>query len=640
MSLINREYFKLYITSISKKKNKLIGVSSFINQVSKGSDLSWVLSIAALLGILYGIFVNPMWSEPVDFAQVWAGIIEYNKSPLGEAIFDVPSLQIYIPALLLLAHVPVWPLCLGITSFFCAISFSAIAAASFALSRNVIISISLVVVLLFYRFYNSHGYPIAYPIGYFQFGQTGQYFALLAFSLLACGRPRTAGVIGGLLSGIHTVWFVCFLVGSFPVTALTQRKALKPLSISLIITFFISIGVMYYAQSLMPARAHYQYTPPVIPASVLESPINEEDKDKIIPNNEIRQKRAPEKKKVWRGHAVVFSDASSLFQAITSFFLPELIFAFLCIPILFSRGFRFKLLYARRLLCMIIIPILAATIYQLIGQNDPSYSVLGLIHPKLPALAVRAIFNRWFNLTSLLIPIMIFSLLFILYRDKKSGIALMGVCLLYTYLTLRSSFCFIPMNQSYNLLALGAVIFFVVMCFYSTRIKTIGNELTFKRGCLMFTALCTVFFTIRVAQLTHSVFVLHKFKGSDAVDLLVAKAREISGPIIVSSGVVSVDNFNPQLRTQRPIIVPTNLDVYDKYSKTIIHVFCPNNNPTFEDFYAHIQSCFENRPAWQWGIIRQETQATSVITPSAWKLKIKPTISGGGFSYYNLGEVS
>lgn len=626
-----------------------------LNRVGTNREFGWLMGIAALLGILYGVFVSPFWSEPVDFAQVWAGLIDYNKSPWGGPIFDVPSLQITIPALLLLIGFPVWPLCLAATGFFCALSFSAVTAASFAFTRNSALSLIFSLMLLSYIFSYSHGYPVGYPVGYWQFGQTGQYFALLGLSLLACGWPIAAGIVGGLLGGVHFVWCVGFVIAAFPIAAWLQSKIFKPFVFSFTTTLFFSMILMHYGNSVMPAREHYKYIFPSIPVSAVTNAKIVSDKEslqsvkkttKIDIDIKRNKQLNPFQNKVWRGHNVIFSDAALALNAAFAFFLPEIIFVLLCLSFYCVQRTSMtadsdKFIYARRLLAMVVIPLVAAGLFQFLEQMDPSFHVLSLLNQQLPGLAQRAIINRWLNLSLLLIPIMTFSLLIILIRDKRSWMAVIGLIMIFKFIRDNSYWFFIPQLQSNNLLAVE--LFSVASIFYCLIAlkKPIFNSALVKNSQMLIVIFVGLFFfNGKMSQLIHSAIDNRKFTGSDSADSLVATAKGHSGPILLSPGVVGNGGFNPQLRTNRPIIVPGNINVYDQATKTIIEVFCSWNQPTFEEFYAKVQPCFESRSSRQWAVISKEMQATGLITPDTWKLKIVPTITGGGFSYYHLAELT
>src|SRR5437762_2218833 len=118
-------------------------------------DAQWAfvvtIAISALLGALYGALVEPLWSEAVEFGQAWGGLVAYTASnPWYQIIVRDPSLQITVPALMLLAGMKPWSASLVMTGFFGASAFSAISAATYAFSRHLFLAICAPLLLLTY----------------------------------------------------------------------------------------------------------------------------------------------------------------------------------------------------------------------------------------------------------------------------------------------------------------------------------------------------------------------------------------------------------------------------------------------------------------------------------------------------------
>jgi hypothetical protein len=150
-----------------------------------------------------------------------------------------------------------------------------------------------------------------------------------------------------------------------------------------------------------------------------------------------------------------------------------------------------------------------------------------------------------------------------------------------------------------------------------------------------------VIFISQLKNYTHKAFLntyqYHRFSPSDVYEELVTEAKKDVGPIIVSPGVQGV--FYPQLRTGRPMIVPSSLDVFDKPKNSVIPVFCiTDSSPPFPKSWDNVQPCFENRSVSEWNIIAKETTASGFMTPDTWKLKIKPVITRGGLAYYRISK--
>lgn len=599
-------------------------------KIAQSSEIYWVLIGAGLLGFLYGFFINPFWSEAVDFAQAWAGIVPYDKSPWGVYIFQAPSLQITVPALLLLAGFKSWPLSLVVTGAFSAISFAAVAAASFAYTRSRIISIICPFFLLFYVFPLPHGYPVGFPVMYCQFGQTGMYWALLGLSLLACERPAAAGVVGGLLAGVHAVWCAAFILGAIPIIGLMCLKNIRLFSGMFFIFLVLSIALMYYGNSLLPAPPEYK--PPSIPARVNshDATIGLLDKNKQLIVTPIQGN-----KKRIRGmetHNLLISDNENPLRTGFKFFFPVMLF-FILGSILFLPKFKKntidnRFVYGQQLFTLTSIPIVFAVIFQIYQELDPYFYIPGLIYSGLPSLLLRAIINRWLNFSTLLTPILIVSLLLIYIREKKSLLAFMGILMVLGLVVLRH------FNEE-NLLCILLVLLLIksINFFIKKPVITYGNNQLFQWTNQVF----LVFFCFLLMALVAKGYLQHKFTGSDAIDNLVIEAQRDSGQLIIAPGVIGINGFNPQLRTMRPLIRPDILNIYKSTSNRIIRVFClMPSSYYFEDINARVKTCFEDRSVKNWRVIMKETHATGLITPDTWRLKILPVIKAGGFSYYQL----
>lgn len=659
-------------TSYSSKtklfvRNACSRCAAFFSLARKSSEADvWpVVGVAAMLGAMYGVFVHPVWaSEAVEFGQALAGLVDYRKSPWGTMMFADPSLQITIPALLLLAGVQFWTLSVVATAFFCATSFAAVAAASFAFNRNVALSLVTPLLLLSYTFVNSHGYTVLYPVAASQFGQTGLYITVLALSLLACGRPVAAGILGGMLSGAHAVWCVCFLVGAVPVTAWLQRDSLRRLLTSFGVSAVAALVLLFWGNSLMPPKVPYQ--PPSLPVSAAAS----QDASKAASNDissREKEKGVESKSRIRAAsHNVLFADAPAPIWAAATFFLPSTMFVLLACCFYFAAGAaagsnELAYLSARRLIAIVAVPVGLIFLFKIVEEIDPHFTSLGLIHHQLPQLALRAIFNRWLNLTTVLVPVMTISVLAVLARDKSSKVGAVGLVMLLIYAVLRSRWALVPVHEANNVWLLPAafdepfttasfkvlaktIFVLAVLCGLVVEAKKTRPDTgpRTRQFHLLVTVAIIGCAGFKLAQLTQAgginVLVNHRLSTSDVYDPLVKAAMQDKGPMIVAPAVLG-GAFYPQLRTGRPVIVPSIMDVYDDVSGKRIHVFC-NDDPMLPlpKFYENVKACFETRPAHEWNIVGRETSASGLLVPDSWQLSINPVITAGGVAYYRIGS--
>jgi|GEM_PF-7039292 len=613
----------------------LIGFLS-IDRATQPHGMRLTLALAALLGALYGILATPFWSEAVEFGQTWAGIVDNAHSPWGAMVYGTPSLQIVVPALLLKAGFGAWPLSLLASGFCTALAFSAIAATAYVFMRHVAMSLLTSVILLNYTFAQSHGYPVMYPIDYFQFGQTGQYFGLLALALAAYNAPRAAGIVGGIMAGVHAVWCGAFAMGALPVAALLMRASFKRLLVSFIIAAALTVGVQHIGQSMLPTPPAYQA--PAIP----ETARIKEDALRGQIQEDLRQAPSEllKRRGTFTGHNLLFANADKPVQAALTFFMTTAVLLLL-VFYAWQAQKRFAVFgnawpAASRLLMMAAIPVTLTLGYKVMEQLDPDLTLLSMANARLPGLFMRAIVDRWLNLTSLLVPVLTIALLFVTARNRQSRpAAAMLAALLCVGLT---RWYIIPSPPEYTLqttaIIIGALTLLGVValcaCRFGLKPRATG---TWQRDWLAW--VMVIFFVHTGIHAARDVASHRYFTGADAISPLVEVAKADKGQIILGSGVVSLNRFNPQLRIARPIVTPMLLDVYDKRHNKVVAVFCFTDlHMQPADFYASIKPCFENRSPAEWAVIFREVPATGIITPAAWSLKIPATISAGGFTYY------
>ena len=522
--------------------------------------------------------------------------------------------------------------------------------------------------LLTYGFTNSHGYPVIFPVFYFQFGQTGQYMALLALALAACGWPLAAGFFGGLLAGVHAVWCAAFAIGAFPIIAWFQPRQLTRLALAFVISVTGALLLQGFGESVMPPRL--QLSVPPIPAGAGSTPIKSmlasASSDQSSPRNETlmaetgtssanQTPASPEPKKkrrtTYQGHNILFSDAPSPLQAAFDFFLPEIVFAALLAAYFFALGGTTRandvhFFDGYRLSAMAAIPIGAVILFKLIEELDPDLALLGAVDPRIPYFLMRAILPRWLNLSSLLIPILALSLLAVLAREKRSWLAAIGLAAFLIVVVIKSravgivsQWFLVPdlLTGSTWISFAQALLPLILVAVIMARLPGHRSPGMARGPSVIVAAALAFLFVAKVAHLAVPAYAEQRYRGSDAADALVAEAKRDSGALIIAPEVHATRGFNPQLRTGRAMLPPLYLNIYDQEARKIIAVFCYTDRYLpFAEFYANIRPCFENRPPREWAVVRREARATGLITPDTWRLKIPVATSSGGFSYYRL----
>ncbi len=171
-----------------------------------------MLAIAGLAGFLLGLG-HADWQWAVEHAQVMSGLVAYPPdSPQAIAHARVWSLTSQASALLLslgASEILISKLLSGLLGL---ISLTALASVVFAFSRNGILAIGAVFVIIISRLTD---YGAVYPIALFgtahTHGAMGLSFGVLAAGLLGMGWIRTGAFLVALSPAVHTalgVWLV------------------------------------------------------------------------------------------------------------------------------------------------------------------------------------------------------------------------------------------------------------------------------------------------------------------------------------------------------------------------------------------------------------------------------------------------
>ena len=616
-----------------------------LSRQAQPRDFWWAVLISSILGALYGSFAAPVWAEAVSFAQAWSGQVDYRHSPWGNTMFGDPSLQIVIPSLMLKYGMDLWHASQIVCAFFCAVSFAAITACCFLFTRHAVASVAFAILLIPYHFIDSHGYPVMYPMSLSQFGQTGQYFCVLAMAALAMGYPRAAGVIGGILAAIHAVWCACFVLAGLPVVILWYRGMLWRLVSFFVICAAAALALQYYGAHSLPA--HVLYEGPQVPADAAVKEKNNLDtaakrkEDTAVKESARTETPGPAKKTrgTFTGHNTLFSDAPSLWKAVFKFFSPTVLL--LVLSLFTWRLFLRQPLPAseshvtdiKRFAAMIAIPLLTVTCFKVVEEMDPQFQWLAMVHEKLPDLVLRAIVNRLMNLSTLMIPIVFITMLFLLIRDRCSIVALvtLGMIVMCGWL---ASWSVMPFNIALKHKIINAAFTLaLVLSVLGIERRYLENMRFVKWVPCIFSIAMLAFVVFAPVRYAYHSIKYHTYSSHNDQDEIFTFMQNDPGMLIIGSD----QSYDVQIRTRRPIFLPTMVDVYDKTNRKVVHTYC-YTDPflPFAQFYANIKPCFEERSPHEWAVVGRELVATGLLVPDSWKLKIKPTASSGGFNYYHL----
>ena len=166
--------------------------------------------VSASVGFAIGLFWKGTWQANLESAQVLAGIVEY---PSDNAFYyyhlKLWTLLSQFPAVLLKLGMDERILSLILSGSLGAVSFLGLSLCTFALCRNVALSILSPVFLLALFLGGGPDSPV-YPIflmgTHHTFGVAGRGIALLTLALFGTGRLRGALFLLGLAPAIHPTW--------------------------------------------------------------------------------------------------------------------------------------------------------------------------------------------------------------------------------------------------------------------------------------------------------------------------------------------------------------------------------------------------------------------------------------------------
>lgn len=183
----------------------------FANRAALTSRLTVVLLAAGAAGFLVGLVFNE-WQVAVETAQVLAGLVTYPpENPFFLYHVKVWSLLHQICAAALRSGVSEATLSLVLSGMLGLLSFQALAAVVYALSRSALIAIGAVFVIYATR---AAEYGVVYPIWLtgtiHTYGVVGLAWCVLSLGLLGSGWTRAGALMCGLAPAVHPaigVWF-------------------------------------------------------------------------------------------------------------------------------------------------------------------------------------------------------------------------------------------------------------------------------------------------------------------------------------------------------------------------------------------------------------------------------------------------
>ncbi len=168
----------------------------------------WVLLVSGALGFYLGMVAYPNWQVAVEAAQVVAGLVKYPASnPFYIYETKLWTVLHQACALLLLSGVSEITLSRALSGIMGMLSLQALSMCTFALSRNVLLSIGASLFILATRSAsNGVTYPILLMSTEHTYGSVGLSTFVLAAASIGAGCYGLGGFLVGLTPAVHPAW--------------------------------------------------------------------------------------------------------------------------------------------------------------------------------------------------------------------------------------------------------------------------------------------------------------------------------------------------------------------------------------------------------------------------------------------------
>lgn len=613
-------------------------------------DNFWLTFIILLIfGFFYGICINPVESEIVEFAQIWAGKIKYIEinSWYSGRLKEV-TLQAIIPAYLLKLGFSESFLVLLSSGFATAIAFSAVGMTGFLLTRMPLAALSIPFILINYLFYNAHFYGVVFPINFFVFGNLGMYFALLTIILFLFEKRIMAFFLIGFLPGIHIPWSLAVWIGIFIITLINRKVVFnKGNVISFVFGLLTFVLILFSSYIFLIPDAGPIKNPYIKNAKVIEKNIEKtfstsQNTDKTI---ETKNQKFLANNRINNIHNPLLRNYPDPLKAFLAFFSYDiLLLLFILIFFFIAKDF-FDVKLKQYIYILLTISILVV-IYKFIDELFIGYNFLKPIHKSLPDFIERFLFNRWLNLNT--ITLLCFSISIYIYFAiiKKSSLSTVLISLLLIFVLLIET-DIIPYHfkadgstrvlRIYVFIIFNLVIFIGGFLLAFTNRKVVFNENTYSK--INYNIILAFIFIMSAILIKNAVYT--NLINKDPNNILFEKAKKIKGGIILAPYIHGQDNgYNVQIRTSRAIY-KTNFRINNPNNK--IELYCEKKKQLFTnsaDFETRndnaVKSCFENRSIDEWKYIAYSLNATNILTKSYYKLKLPVIIKNKDFTLYDI----
>ena len=453
--------------------------------------------------------------------------------------------------------------------------------------------ILLPLLLLFVNFDNSHGYDVVYPNNYWVFGQLGSYIFLLSIYFFIIKKFKLGLISLIILSLVHLVWFVgalVFISIKFYLEYFNKKQYLNYILIItitfLIILFLLKINCNNLNIDFCDYYTGYNY--------FNDYTLEGHNKKIFIENYNI--------------------------YSVISFFKTELLL--LLIFIILNKEGEVKLFVKTSLYFTFFIILLK--IYETID-----YRLYILDFFNLKDVYIRAIPERFFNLNTFVLYILIIGKLIEYLINKRSNIFLFILLLIIVYYGIFQEFNYEKSTTITQYLIISCLIIYLID---SNNFKTpllfssLNNKIKFVEANFI-NIFFTILFIISMKLIYFNKFYMNGYE-SDITSYL--NSNKSDNQTIFLSSYINLDRFNPMLETSLEHVIPnSNIIINDNY------FYCSNKESNWNNWYISINECLSNKTSLEWKKIAEDIGNFYLITNKDYKINLNLLIDGNLFRLYS-----
>ena len=445
--------------------------------------------------------------------------------------------------------------------------------------------------LLFINFDNSHGYDVVYPNNYWVFGQLGNYIFLLSIYFFFEKKYNLGILTLIILALVHFVWFIgalIFLIIKFFLESLEGQKYLNYilfLSIFILSTIFlIKLNCNFFKIEFCNFYINSNY-------------FNDFTLD---------------------GHNKKLFEKNYSIYNLIDFFKTEILL--LLIFIIIKKDHKINLFIKTSIFFTILIIFLK--IYETID-----YRLYLLDHLGVKELYIRFIPERFFNLNTYVLYILLIGKSLEYLIIKKSNLFLLILLLIVVYSGFFTEFNFEKKKTiTHYLIICFVFVYFINSYNFNSIIKVISLN---KKLIIIDRNFTNIFFAIiiliSIKLISTNDYYFYKFQDNV---LSYINNYENKNKIIFLSSNIHLDRFNPMLETSLEQVIPdSNILINDNL------IYCSDRNLSWRDWYNNINMCLSKKTKKEWSAIANVLGDYFLIIEKRYNLELKLLKEG---EYYRL----